>query len=428
MLATVAVRASEGKSSMPLSAGAAKLEITPDVRLSNWVTHKPYGEALDPVFARALVLGLSDERVAILTWDLLYPLEGVVAKVRKEAAKATGIKEGNILVTATHNHSAPWSPVIGDPLTAAEQKVLNSFLTDTNYPGWAEMVVSKSVEALRLADAARRPSTLGISRAYVGDVMFNRRPIKPDGTVQTLGGVTNVFVMGNGLRYGKVDPVLTLLMFKDESGKTIASVYHMACHAVVVYPRYDGVSGDWPGMVSSILERDLGGEAIFLQGCAGDINPIRRGLEARDHIAKTVASRAIDAAKVSHPMELPDAFYTASEVVKAPVYEVWRKELGLDHKPCEVQVLSVGNLALVGLPGEPFSGLSSAIVEQSGIPHTLVLGYSNGLGVQYVGLPGDRAKGGYEVGVRCLGDDTCGQLLVDAAVRLLPGSRSPRRR
>src|SRR5512133_366620 len=124
-LASALAHAANASAGTGLSAGAAKTEITPDVRLSNWVTHKPYGEVLDPVHARALVLSHSGERIAILSWDLLYPMEGVVAKVRKQAAAATGIKESSIMVTATHNHSAPWSPVIGDPLTAAEQKVLH---------------------------------------------------------------------------------------------------------------------------------------------------------------------------------------------------------------------------------------------------------------------------------------------------------------
>jgi hypothetical protein len=36
-----------------------------------------------------------------------------------------------------------------------------------------------------------------------------------------------------------------------------------------------------------------------------------------------------------------------------------------------------------------------------------------------VGLPGEKARGGYESGSVAAGADQCGQLLVDAAVRLL---------
>jgi hypothetical protein len=60
-----------------------------------------------------------------------------------------------------------------------------------------------------------------------------------------------------------------------------------------------------------------------------------------------------------------------------------------------------------------------AIREQSPFPQTLVLGYSNGNGVHYVGMPGEKARGGYEMGVAGAGTDECGALLVGAATRLL---------
>ena len=48
-----------------------------------------------------------------------------------------------------------------------------------------------------------------------------------------------------------------------------------------------------------------------------------------------------------------------------------------------------------------------------------MLGYSNGNGVHYVGLPGEKARGGYEMGVAGAGTDECGGLLVETANRVL---------
>jgi hypothetical protein len=69
-------------------------------------------------------------------------------------------------------------------------------------------------------------------------------------------------------------------------------------------------------------------------------------------------------------------------------------------------------------------GLAIAIQARSPFPHTLVLGYSNGYGVQYVGLPGEKARGGYEMGTAGSGVDECGGLLVEAAVRLLEATHA----
>lgn len=402
-----------------LSAGAARADITPGTNLSNWITHKPYGEILEPIYTRAVVLEHSGKRFAIVSWELLYPMEGAVAKAREAIHKVTGIAKSDVMITATHNHSAPWSPILGTPLTLAERKVLNSFLTDPAYLAWADKLIEATARAVADAAGRLRPATLSISRAYIGDVMFNRRPIKPDGTVQSLTSSTDPYAMASGLRYGKVDPTLTLLLLRDEQGGTVASLYHTACHAVVAYPKYDGVCGDWHGPVSSALAKELGGESIFLQGCAGDINPIRRGLDARDAISKTIIERALKAARVTHPLPVTNGFQVASTIVKAPVKESIRAELGCEHLSCEVQALRCGELAIVSLPGEPLSALSTAILDQSALPHTIVLGYSNGYGVQYVGMPGERARGGYEMGGRSLGADECGRLLVDAAAGLL---------
>jgi hypothetical protein len=92
------------------------------------------------------------------------------------------------------------------------------------------------------------------------------------------------------------------------------------------------------------------------------------------------------------------------------------------HRPAltsDVHVLWLGEVAIVGLPGEPLIGLSTAIQGNSHFPHTIVAGYSNGGGVQYVGLPGEKALGGYEMGPAGAGDDTCGRVLINAATELL---------
>jgi hypothetical protein len=49
----------------------------------------------------------------------------------------------------------------------------------------------------------------------------------------------------------------------------------------------------------------------------------------------------------------------------------------------------------------------------------LVLGYANGRGATYVGLPGKKWKGGYEMSHVGTGGDEVGQSMVDSAIQLL---------
>jgi len=85
----------------------------------------------------------------------------------------------------------------------------------------------------------------------------------------------------------------------------------------------------------------------------------------------------------------------------------------------EIQVIVCGPLAIVGLPGEPMTELGLAIREKSPFPQTLVLGYSNGNGAHYVGMPGEKARGGYETTAAGAGTAECGTIMVEAANTLL---------
>ena len=401
-----------------LSAGAARVEITPVTNMLNWVGHQPYSGVLDPIFVRALVLSDGANRVAILAWDLVDTREGIVAKIRAVIAKSSGIPATNILINASHTHSAPWAPAVDDPLLAHERKTLLPVEQGPACREWSENLPERCAEAVRNAEAARRPATLAIGRASVGEVLFNRRPVREDGKVETTFEPADPFVLPNGHRFGPVDPTLTVLVLRDEKGKTIATLFNLPCHSVCIYPYYQGISADWPGAVSAGLQDALGGEALFLQGCAGDIVPARRGLEARDQMARFIRNRALTAITNSHPL-MPAQFRLANVSLELPLTEAAQRDTKAPTIKTEVQVIACGTLALVGLPGEPLIGLATEIQRRSPFPHTVVLGYSNGGGVQYVGIPGDKARGGYEMTEAGAGDDNCGQLLVDAATKAL---------
>jgi hypothetical protein len=47
-----------------------------------------------------------------------------------------------------------------------------------------------------------------------------------------------------------------------------------------------------------------------------------------------------------------------------------------------------------------------------------VVGYANGSGAGYVGLPGEKARGGYEAGAG-RGTEEAGLFMIETAVRLL---------
>jgi hypothetical protein len=74
---------------------------------------------------------------------------------------------------------------------------------------------------------------------------------------------------------GPVDPQIGVLRLDRQDGRTLAVVYNFACHPIQGVPG-GGNSADLVGFASQVIEENLsdGTMALFLQGCAGDINPI----------------------------------------------------------------------------------------------------------------------------------------------------------
>jgi hypothetical protein len=258
---------------------------------------------------------------------------------------------------------------------------------------------------------------LAIGRANAGEWLFNRRPVDPEGKVVTMFQPKDPYSLPDGLRFGPVDPTLAALTFQDPEGKTVAALFSVPCHSVSIYPFHRGVSADWPGPACAHVTEALGGETLFLQGCAGEIVPGRRGEQARADMARFFADRAIAALGQRYP--LPDApLRVARGMVGVPLMPEARAGAGTDLRRVEVQIVACGAFALVTLPGEPLNGLAGAIQARSPFPHTLVVGYANGRGVGYVGLPGEKARGGYEAGAG-QGTEEAGLFLIETAVRLL---------
>ena len=75
---------------------------------------------------------------------------------------------------------------------------------------------------------------------------------------------------------GPVDPQIGVLRLDRSDGGPLAVVYNYACHPIQGVPN-GGNTADISGFASKVIEESLGHGAIalFVQGCAGDVNPAR---------------------------------------------------------------------------------------------------------------------------------------------------------
>ncbi len=158
------------------------------------------------------------------------------------------------------------------------------------------------------------------------------------------------------------------------------------------------ISPDYPGELCELLEDEhTGGVVMFLNGAAGNVNP--RGVSAGA------------AAAQSHARELADCVSHAVRQLKpidAPSLHLHRRRFELPSRlpagsdigrrvPAEIAAMSVGDVGLLFLSGEPFAETALAVRRESPFQSTFVVGCSEET-IGYV--PTDEAfrEGGYEIG------------------------------
>jgi neutral ceramidase len=403
-----------------LMAGAAREDISPPPGFRHWATEKStFDGVVSPIYARAMVLTDGTRKLVLLQWDLVNTRADGVAKVRGLISAAIGVPPGDILVNASHDHSAPLAPGPDDGLVSINEFAAVAAPDPAVNQRWVERLYGASVAAARAANASLRPVSLEISRALLPEWQYNRRPRRPDGMVVTTFEPKDPYTQPDGLRFGPMDPTVTVLAFRDPERHALVTLFSYPCHAVSVYPYTNATSADWPGFAEDQIEARMGGRAIFLQGCAGDLVPARRGIDAAKEMGALLGTRAAAAAAAPLRVEV-SRLQEASTQARLPWNAAQRAKMGAESGLAEVQVFVLGSVAIVALPGEPMIEIAMAIQRQSPYPHTLVLGYSNGGGVIYVGMPGELARGGYETTPdSSLGADDCGTVLVDTALHLL---------
>ena len=405
-----------------LRAGLAKVEITPPAGEQMWGYEnrtQPATGALDPLYARVLVLDSSDTRLGLVTLDLGRVFGPASLDELRAAARRNGIS--CLLVTASHTHSGP--------------VVQDEYRDGT--PAWERKALSNIEESLKTATDNLADARIGVGYgdAYIG---HNRLKVNEDGTVSWFE------VNQTKIATAPVDPTVSVLRIDKTDGRPMAVLVNYSCHPVVFGPDNLQYSADYPGMMTRVVEGALGGNsmAFFLQGAPGDINPYyavtplkEDAAGRRDWTGKTLGEEATRVATHIQTKSDPNASIKFVEE-KLPMHIRWDIEgfrLGLKRflgdaydkyvstiKPnLELPVTTVlinKQIALMTMPGEPFVDFQINWRQRCPVPNAFFLGYTNG----YIGyLPTIRmaSLGGYGAGSSSTWVEVgAGERMVDRAV------------
>ena len=72
---------------------------------------------------------------------------------------------------------------------------------------------------------------------------------------------------------GDVDRTVRVVRFDDLNEEPVAVVIHYACHPTIMAWQNQWFTPDYPGAMRKVVEQEVGGTCLFLQGAAGDIGP-----------------------------------------------------------------------------------------------------------------------------------------------------------
>ena len=239
---------------MKIQFGIGRRCTTPQepISLAGYFNKRIWDHVLDDLEVRAVVFKDGDKLSAILHFDIIsinYKLYGAVREALTKAG-LTQFDESNLLVAATHTHTAP--DTYGQP----------------NSQAYNEFAAARAAEAL--ADAVNNIQDGELFGGMAADArfIFNRRYWMKAGHVITNPGKLNPDIMRPE---GDIDPEIPMLAVKTADGIKLL-ITSIVNHTDTIGGC--GVSADWPGFYRRAVEPKLapGAMVVPMIGASGNIN------------------------------------------------------------------------------------------------------------------------------------------------------------
>lgn len=431
-----------------LLAGSAVTIITP--KESHFLFGYPFVERMstgvhDDLLSSVLYLTDGKNPVLFISIDVIYMTKESTARIRKEITEKIGISSSNILIAATHTHSAP---VTAELAISANDPIVPR--VDKNF---LKSIENKTVEAACEAFKKAEPAEI----AFV------------------LGDVTGVGTNRHNPAWPK-DMELPAMVLKNKKNKFIGCMLVCNMHPTILHEDSTLYTGDFPHFVRESLQKEILGEncpVVYFTGTAGNQSPRHvtkaNTFEEAERIGKVVADSIIskvtdnvpftshvnisavqslvDLPKRTFPTvewaeehrdkskkrfeELKKTSNIPQEVRTAEVNWFGSEELLYLSKlaqtneleqfynsslPAEIQIIKVGEWKFVAWPGEVF--VEYGLELKKHFDNVALITYANGELQGYIVTKEAQEKGFYEAG-NSFFDYKAGELMLNETIREL---------
>ena len=389
-----------------LKVGYARVNITPPmgVNIAGYYKVRIADGVLDELEACAVAVSSGDTTALLITVDHCGLTKDFLNEWRENIEKATGVPKEAVFIHSTHTHTGPvLMKNIANPLNRQYEIFLASRVVDVSTFALADMKNAK----------------MGIGTGEAKNVAFIRRYRMKDGTAKTNPGVNNPDIVAP---IGITDESVHVVRFDREGAESVVLV-NFANHPDVVGG--NKISADWPGMTRRFVEKAIENtKCIFFNGAQGDVNHVNvhpkagdfndmfndfdgcsRGYGHARHIARVITGAVMSVYDKVEYLEKNDVKFT-QKIVEIPSNKPDPKDLPLAHKyndlhkagrddeipykammlttvvaeaarmvrlenapdtfPMLFSAVSIGDVAMFGIPGEPFNRVGRGLKEAEG--------------------------------------------------------------
>lgn len=419
-----------------LCAGFGRVDVTPMLGIEitgYWIDRRADG-VLDELQINALALSCGEDKAVLLSIDTCSLRKNTADIMRAYVAEETGLPMESIYYHATHTHTG------AQLIDGSEDPLLEAYF---------QQVKQKLAEVTKMALEDLKPAKMGFAIGKAPNIAFVRRYRMKDGGVRTNPGVNNPDIASP---IGEVDERVNVLRFDREGAPTLV-LANFGCHPDTVGGCK--LSGDWPALMRCAFEKAIDNtRCIFFNGAQGDINHVNvhprggdlngmfmdfddvsRGYGHALHMGRVVAAGVMQVydkvqyvdvtsirckqrpirvpANKPKPEEMEEAFYIQrmhSEgkddqlpykgmlltTMLADSARKIRREHGPDAFDMKLSAIAIGNIALIGVPGEPFTGIGLGLKQAQGWDMILPTCITNGAQGGYFPMREAYEEGGYE--------------------------------
>lgn len=352
--------------SQELLVGSAKRVLTPNplIAVSGGVgTPKPVTTKKGDLYVRAMVLENGGEKIAIVNIDNLGWPAALGNKSRK---LITDIPFNNILIGATHTHSAP------DAYAFPDEN--GNHGADLEYLEWCTVQIADAVnEAFKNRKPAKLKIAVGKTEGKIAYNYYAPKLYDP--------------------RCGVIQAIATTGKNKD---KPLVTLVNYAIHPEVIGSNRKILSPDMVGPLYDRIEEKTGGMAIFMNGAQGGMvtadNRLADGEEAADweeckRIGNLLADEALRIVADAQIQENPTILSSNKKVVFPIDSEMLRfilKNSPLSMGSSEegsisttLNLLNIGTAQILTIPGEALPNIGYYLKRKMPTEHPFLFGLTN---------------------------------------------------